>query len=211
MENNENKEICSKCGGICCRRMPGQYVPDDLFDHEMTKEELKKFILDAGNISIDCWEPDEESGYESYYYLRPMRRKLTLKESIDNMLKQGKMTDNDKAKSVSKIMSIIFKNSISNFKDKDLTVDYAYTEYVLVCCHLTDDGCDLEFDKRPANCRELVPSEEECYIKLDKENEGITHKLYYAKKWEKYSDMLNDIANEIEFGKDYKEYIGEEE
>ena len=55
MENNENKEICSKCGGMCCRRMPGQYVPDDLFDHEMTKEELKKFILEVGNISIDLY------------------------------------------------------------------------------------------------------------------------------------------------------------
>ena len=84
MKNNENKEICSKCGGICCRNMPGQYVPADLFDHEMTKEELKKFILEVGNISIDCWNADEESDYKDYYYLRPMRRKLTLKESIDN-------------------------------------------------------------------------------------------------------------------------------
>lgn len=211
MKSNENKEICSKCRGICCRRMPGQYVPDDLFDHEMTKEELKKFILDAGNISIDCYESSEESDYESYYYLRPMRKKLTLKESINNILKQEKISDKSEVKDLIKSLENILKRSIHNFRDQDLTVDYAYTEYVLMCCHLTDDGCDLEFDKRPANCRELIPSEKECYIELDGENTDVSHKLYYAKKWEKYNDMLYNIACEIEFGKDYKEYIGEEE
>ena len=209
MKNNENKTICSKCGGSCCRNMPGQYVPADLFDHEMTKEELKKFILDAGNISIDCWNADEESDYKDYYYLRPMRRKLTLKESIDNIIKVEVITDKSKAEKLVKSMSNILKYSIRNFGNMDLTVDYNYTEYVLLCCHLTDNGCDLEFDKRPANCRELVPSEGECYI--DTNGDKTSHKLYFAKKWEKYNEMLHDIACEIEYGNDYEEYFGKED
>jgi hypothetical protein len=214
MKSNENKEICSKCRGICCRNMPGQYVPDDLFDHEMTKEELKKFILEVGNISIDCWESDEESGYESYYYLRPMRRKLTLEEAKQNVITiDEKDPDNlsleDKEK-IAEIWANILSYSIKNFRNQDLTVDYGYNEVALVCCHLTENGCDLKFDKRPTNCKELIPARDtECYIEGLSENDSA--KLYYAKKWEKYSDMLNDIANEIEFGKDYKEYIGEEE
>lgn len=209
MKNNENREICSKCGGNCCRRMPGQYVPDDLFDHEMTKEELKKFILEVGNISIDCWNADDESDYKDYYYLRPMRRKLTLKESIDNIIKVEGITDKSKAEKLIKATNSILKYSIRNFAGQDLTVDYAYPEYVLLCCHLTVNGCDLKFDKRPANCRELIPSEEECYIEGNKDK--TTQKLYYAKKWEKYNEMLHDIAYEIEYGNDYEEYFGKED
>ena len=214
MKNNENREICSKCRGICCRRMPGQYVPDDLFDHEMTKEELKKFIFEVGNISIDCWEGDEESGYESYYYLRPMRRKLTLEEAKRNVIMiDEKDPDNLSLEDQEKIAGVwanILSYSIKNFRNQDLTVDYGYNEFALVCCHLTENGCDLKFDKRPTNCKELIPGRDtECYIEGLSEDDSA--KLYYAKKWEKYNDMLYDIACEIEFGKDYKEYIGEEE
>lgn len=27
--NNESKKTCSECGGECCKRAPGQYVPED--------------------------------------------------------------------------------------------------------------------------------------------------------------------------------------
>ena len=214
MKNNENIEICKKCKGVCCRRMPGQYVPEDLFDHEMTKEELKKFILETGNISIDCWDGDEESDFKDLYYLRPMRKKITFKEAEKNAI----ITDSEDPEKLSleekeklaEAWAAIIRYSINNFRNQDLTVDYGFEEVALVCCHLTENGCELKFDKRPTNCKELIPARDTgCYIEgLAKDDSG---KLYYAKRWEKYSDMLQEIANEIEFGNDYKEHFGEDE
>ena len=215
MKNNENFENCKKCGGTCCRRMPGQYIPEDLFDHEMTKEELKKFILEVGNISIDFWIADEESDYEDLYYLRPMRRKLTFEEAAENaMIKDFKDANIrlslEQKEKLAKSLANIISYSIRNFKNCDLTVDYGFEEAALVCCHLTENGCDLKFDKRPTNCKELIPAiDTGCYIEGLSENDSA--KLHYAKKWKKYNDILQEIANEIELGNNYKEYIEEDE
>lgn len=66
VENNENREICSKCGGKCCKQCGGHYSPDD-FD-EISIEALKKRI-DKGDISIDWWDGDVVCGdlYRTLY------------------------------------------------------------------------------------------------------------------------------------------------
>jgi len=71
--NNENKEVCSNCGGQCCKSMGCQFSPRDF--KEITFEVLRQEI-NKGNISIDWWEGDvfdnDERGRT--YYLR-MRNK----------------------------------------------------------------------------------------------------------------------------------------
>jgi hypothetical protein len=51
----ENKTICSLCGGNCCRKMGCQFSPDDFEDlsFEALKAEIEK-----GFIGIDWWEGD---------------------------------------------------------------------------------------------------------------------------------------------------------
>lgn len=67
--------ICSACGGACCRNLPGTYAPSDF--GRSRKEILKNVAsaLDAGTVCIDCWEGDlEKIGKESYrtaYFIRP--------------------------------------------------------------------------------------------------------------------------------------------
>lgn len=60
MKKIENKQLCKKCGGRCCKRMGCHYSPEDF--KEITYESLKKEI-EKGFISIDWWEgnPFEEN------------------------------------------------------------------------------------------------------------------------------------------------------
>ena len=62
MENNENKSICSICGGKCCKRMPGLNIPDD-FNNDIR---LIFKALKSGKYCIDWWEDSP-----NIYYVRP--------------------------------------------------------------------------------------------------------------------------------------------
>lgn len=66
INNNENYEICSACGGNCCIKYPGVFHPDDLvIDKDVLRDRLKK-----GHISIDRYDMP---GYK-IYFLRPRRK-----------------------------------------------------------------------------------------------------------------------------------------
>ena len=70
-KNFLNPEICKKCGGKCCKAMPGSAYPEDF------KEPLFESLLSAfksGNWAIDWWEGDPREGKEEVdvaYYIRP--------------------------------------------------------------------------------------------------------------------------------------------
>lgn len=49
----ENRELCAKCKGACCKTMGCHYSPSDFKD--LSYEGLKKEI-EKGYISIDYWE-----------------------------------------------------------------------------------------------------------------------------------------------------------
>ncbi|MFZ2992457.1 MAG: hypothetical protein WA061_01965 [Microgenomates group bacterium] len=55
MKNNENKTICSKCNGECCRGMGCHFSPEDI--GKISVESIMN-VLDSGNVSIDWWEGD---------------------------------------------------------------------------------------------------------------------------------------------------------
>lgn len=78
IKNNENREMCSKCGGKCCKTYSGAYHPDD-FKHELTDAWLQDLL--EGNhtytdgkpilVSID-WVEGVKGGPDGRgYFLRP--------------------------------------------------------------------------------------------------------------------------------------------
>jgi hypothetical protein len=43
-----DEEVCQKCGGDCCKRMPGCAIPDDiakLFPAETIQESVKQALM----------------------------------------------------------------------------------------------------------------------------------------------------------------------
>lgn len=134
---NENKELCKKCGGKCCQKMPGIAIPADW---RYNREKIKKSI-ESGMWSIDWYiaEPD-------IYYLRP------------------------------------------RIKGKPL-VHGAWGSSGSFCVFWRKkDGCVLPFERRPYQCRELVPVEGVCV--------GEHDKLWHAKKWIKYQNLLKEYVKE---------------
>lgn len=68
MLNNENKEICSKCGGACCQALPGINSPQDFNCSE--KEILE--ALKSGKYALDYWDGEfENTGIYDAYFIRP--------------------------------------------------------------------------------------------------------------------------------------------
>ena len=70
--NNEDKNICTECGGSCCKRYAGAYHPAD-FRHEITEEFLESLFnpaIEIPPVSIDWYENFEEYGRKGFY-IRP--------------------------------------------------------------------------------------------------------------------------------------------
>ena len=67
-ENREDKEVCAKCGGMCCRWCPGSCFPDDF---KSEKEIIK--ALNTERYAIDWWDGDATGKDErdKTYYIRP--------------------------------------------------------------------------------------------------------------------------------------------
>ena len=64
-------EICSKCGGFCCKTLPGGYLPTDFVGPLDLKESVRQALVDKLAV-IDYWEGDPTGGDRNRaYYLRP--------------------------------------------------------------------------------------------------------------------------------------------
>ena len=69
MDDFLKPDICSACGGKCCKAIPGCYMPDDFAD---PKKDSIKAAIDSGKVAIDCWEGDPTGGKREFaYFLRP--------------------------------------------------------------------------------------------------------------------------------------------
>jgi Fe-S-cluster containining protein len=77
----ENKELCKKCGGKCCKDMSGMYAPSDF--KEVTIESMIK-SLNTGIYSLDWWEGDprtnipEEDKLHQTYFIRPRHLRASI-------------------------------------------------------------------------------------------------------------------------------------
>ena len=68
-----NYKMCKLCGGKCCQRYAGSYIPSN-FKHSITKEFIIS-LLNNGRFTIDWWEGDAKDGNLSVtYYLRPKHK-----------------------------------------------------------------------------------------------------------------------------------------
>ena len=70
-KKHENKEICSECGGECCKKLPCTVFPGDLnFINEEILTEMVK-----GKYCFDYWEgnPTNDNKYDDVtaYFIRP--------------------------------------------------------------------------------------------------------------------------------------------
>lgn len=64
-QNNEDREICGKCGGGCCKRSPGIFSPGDVGAPVVgTMRERIHALLTSGIGQLDWWEGDPRDGHE---------------------------------------------------------------------------------------------------------------------------------------------------
>ncbi len=127
IENNEDYDICSKCGGECCRHLPGPMFPQD-FDKDLNRNKIKNNLLKAinsGLYSIDYWEGD------------PL-------QSDDNE------PGNDDLDTISWGRAYYIRPRI---RGNDIIDPAWYGE----CIFLTSTGCALDWEQRPSGCRAVVP------------------------------------------------------
>lgn len=56
IEFNENRDLCKKCGGICCKKFGCEIFPEDVIKryNEISEETLCQ-LINTGYVSIDCW------------------------------------------------------------------------------------------------------------------------------------------------------------
>ncbi len=66
MQNDENKEVCSACGGVCCKSSGGLVYPNDFGEINLPRliESLK-----SGYYAVDYFD-DRTNEMSSGYYLR---------------------------------------------------------------------------------------------------------------------------------------------
>jgi Fe-S-cluster containining protein len=74
MKNNENKSICTSCGGKCCKQMPGIVSPKDA-----NEINVDYFInMYENGYQFDYWEGnltgDPEHADLTFWYLRPQTK-----------------------------------------------------------------------------------------------------------------------------------------
>ncbi|MCX7654104.1 MAG: YkgJ family cysteine cluster protein [Fervidobacterium sp.] len=74
---------------------------------------------------------------------------------------------------------------------ENVVFDHTYNG---ICTFLTESGCELSFENRPESCRMLVPK---LYEKCD--TQGYT-RMYVAKLWKDYINILLDVAIQAENG-----------
>jgi hypothetical protein len=136
---------CEKCGGHCCKQLPGCVFPEDCGDDvEAGLWEL----LQTGKYTFDYWEgkfdEDDADDYTAYF-LRPR----TIDEDGDDSIVNGTWGGR-----------CVFHNN--------------------------DKGCELEFEKRPLNCRMLKPRPRrgaKCDIEGDPKGDAIH-------AWKPYNEMI---------------------
>lgn len=74
----ENKNICKKCKGRCCKSISGIYNPNDF--QTITVDSLLKYF-NNGNLSIDWCEGDIRPNINELsqtYYLRPRHKEANI-------------------------------------------------------------------------------------------------------------------------------------
>lgn len=178
--NNENPALCRKCGGDCCKEMPGSYHPAQFGPALEGVAEL----LRAGKASIDWWEGDSvdargADGKKTYvpiphkgYYLRPA-------------IKPGRRKG---------------PPLFSFFAGPDGDGGVFDPSFGGECVNLTPAGCSLAFADRPLNCQALAPDPDRDPARgRFCDGEDLAHnKPGLVIAWNPLSPLLEKIGRQVE-------------
>lgn len=80
--NNENARVCKKCGGECCKQIPGIYAPEQFGAPDIQAMEQNIYdALMAGTAQVDWWDgdprtDDDDADMRAYYIRPPVRNAL---------------------------------------------------------------------------------------------------------------------------------------
>ena len=158
MENNENFEICSACGGKCCNNLPGNAHPQDFGFDTMSEDQIREELtamFKSGNWQIDWWENySTEEGNDGHkgIFIRPTTKKGRGSIYHGAWDREG-------------------------------------------CTFHSNKGCDLAFNQRPFDCKELVPRKSKCLIPFTEEERHP--KLVAIEKWWPYEDLITQVASDL--------------
>ncbi len=174
--NNESSEICTACGGKCCKNHPGHTHAMQFIGHlpvDATHKEIDAAIIErvteslkSGIMVVDWWEGDVIDDLEEdedipclKNYKWPMAPK-----GNTYLLRARSVVDNDK-----------WKNPL----------------WGGACAHWNSDtGCSLEVSQRPWGCQALVPREDH---EGEYGHEG-SDKRASAISWRPYQDPLERVC-----------------
>ena len=151
--NNENKRVCTDCGGKCCKSMPGLCAPEDFLPD--VKMGVERALL-SGGYALDTWEgnpiTDDDCAPGEVFFVRPAVKGA--RELVDR-------------------------------------------SWGGECKLLTPMGCSLAFEKRPEECRHLVPETDVDIRRVKGCRGGGREKRELVIAWLPYQDILTQMAEDM--------------
>jgi hypothetical protein len=236
--NNENPSMCSACGGACCKRFAGIFLPDQL---ELTPENICKML--EGDYALDCWDGDPridrrpigKDHPDWFDYEEDMRKSGRSSFSIEGANERYNTEDylaypgvHPEITNVSQVYYLRPKHkSINTRYNPNESVEdtvYRIKNNILervntpvdrswggTCVLLTDTGCSLKFEDRPIMCQKLKPN----YNFETKENdcgkpEDDLDKRGYMFRWMPHQEVLEKGLDLYYRNKSSKEIFVEE-
>lgn len=194
--NNENRAVCSSCGGACCWRQPGAYVPEDLgLSISNSNEE---------NIDILLTLLSKSSTREYDIPLYTIRSGIGRPEKMFSW--QDDVDDSELA-------------------EADWCPNLVIMPFGEIhCIHLdTAKGCLLDWSSRPTMCKALQPAKkvwkgdfiiskstaDECeeYFK-DYHCYSLISLRELSQMWEPYQVILNAVSRLRSFKRTVIRYMG---
>lgn len=168
--NNEDLDTCRRCGGQCCKTLPGAFLPGQLGETDI------RAGLAAGRLVLAWWDGDPRPGMQCFdvdcdggcprctaegrlrraYYLRP--RNVNSRPGPFDASTQG------------------------------------------ACTLLGPAGCTLPFGQRPAGCQNLLVNRADPGNCHEYAVPTRSFKHYAALAWVPHQEMLSRLADEATSG-----------
>jgi hypothetical protein len=184
MSKYENKDICAKCGGKCCRS--GGCIIDISQFREFNKENLKELIL-TGMVTIDWWEGDP-------------------RDELEDLRDKGKASEYD-IKMLEEYKDIPYVPEAYLIRMKELGEDdIAIGSWGGHCMlHHLYGECPLELEYRPAEAATMIPNPDRTHpdvrvrFKASCSNsDDVTYtKQYIAIRGLPYHDIIESVCEDI--------------
>lgn len=199
MSNNENKSMCSECGGRCCKRFAGSYKYSELgqgYRGRLGKDLVVGVDLLLNPIAIMSSMQlfSIKGGEEFERVTEDIEKWNTLFKDSKNFTEFSFFV---KPRQAGDRYNITTSSAMKNLEE---------------CVNLSTTGCILEYDKRPFGCKVLRPNFNSGVDKCANDVQNVG--LLVAKSWQREHNFLEKfvlkcIYDDVEIRKDkyYRENI----